>query len=117
MKKFAQFFKSLSDETRLNIVALLMMEEELCVCDIENVLNLTQSKASRHLRYLLNSGVLKDERKNVWIYYRINEDLGTSEREILKAFHGSIEKQYGGDLLYKLNEWKKIKETIKACDV
>jgi len=52
MKKEAQLFKSLADETRLKILWLLMAKEELCVCDIMGVLGITQSKASRHLRYL-----------------------------------------------------------------
>ncbi len=117
MKRFAQFFKALSDETRLQVIALLMMEPELCVCDIENVLKLTQSKASRHLRYLLNSGILTDERKNVWVYYRINEELDSSGIEILKAFYNSIDKKLTEELGQKLNEWKKVKENIGTCDI
>ncbi|MFO7736587.1 MAG: metalloregulator ArsR/SmtB family transcription factor [bacterium] len=117
MKKFAQFFKALSDETRLHIITLLMMEPELCVCDIENVLELTQSKVSRHLRYLLNSGILTDERKNVWVYYRINKDLDNSKSEILKAFENSIEKGIKERLRNKLGEWKIVKKNIKACDI
>jgi ArsR family transcriptional regulator, arsenate/arsenite/antimonite-responsive transcriptional repressor len=117
MKKFAQFFKALSDETRLQIIALLMMEPELCVCDIENVLELTQSKASRHLRYLLNSGILTDERKNVWVYYRINEGLESPEIEILKAFYNSLDKKLIEKLSQKLNEWKTVKKNIGTCDV
>ncbi len=117
MKKFAQFFKSLSDETRLQIIALLKMEPELCVCDIENVLALTQSKASRHLRYLLNSRVLADERKNVWVYYRINEELGKPEKDILATFYNSIDKKHIEELHQKLGEWKKVKESIGTCDI
>jgi Bacterial regulatory protein, arsR family len=49
MKKEAQLFKSLADETRLKIFWLLMGREELCVCDIMGVLGITQSKASRLL--------------------------------------------------------------------
>ena len=46
MKNEARLFKSLADETRLQIFWLLMAKEELCVCDIMGVLGITQSKAS-----------------------------------------------------------------------
>jgi ArsR family transcriptional regulator, arsenate/arsenite/antimonite-responsive transcriptional repressor len=52
MKYEARVFRSLADETRLSILCLLMQHEELCVCDIMGVSEITQSKASRHLRYL-----------------------------------------------------------------
>jgi ArsR family transcriptional regulator len=55
MRAEARFFKSLSDETRLKILWLLSGTEELCVCDVMDVLGITQSKASRHLRHLLNT--------------------------------------------------------------
>jgi ArsR family transcriptional regulator, arsenate/arsenite/antimonite-responsive transcriptional repressor len=62
MKTEAQLFKALADETHLEILWLLMGQEELCVCDIMGVLGITQSKASRHLRYLFNAGLVTDRR-------------------------------------------------------
>lgn len=70
MIKEARVFKALSDETRLRIMNLLSFGE-LCVCDLENILKTTQSKISRHLSYLKNSGLVKDRRENVWIHYSI----------------------------------------------
>jgi ArsR family transcriptional regulator len=71
MKNEARLFKSLGDETRLMILWLLMQKEELCVCDIMGVLCITQSKASRHLRYLFHLGWVTDRRDGLWMYYRI----------------------------------------------
>jgi ArsR family transcriptional regulator len=71
MKQQARFFKALADETRLQILWLLLAEEELCVCDIMIVLGITQSKASRHLRYLYNLGWVTDRREGLWMYYRL----------------------------------------------
>lgn len=71
MKQEARLFRSLADETRLKILWLLMAAEELCVCDIMNVLSITQSKASRHLRYLFNLGWVTDRREGLWMYYRL----------------------------------------------
>ncbi len=71
MKTEARFFKSLADETRLKILWLLSGAEELCVCDIIEVLGITQSKASRHLRYLYHLGWVTDRREGLWMNYRL----------------------------------------------
>jgi len=84
MKKEAQLFKSLADETRLKILWLLMAKEELCVCDIMGVLGITQSKASRHLRYLYHLGWVTDRREGVWMNYRLSVPLGSPEDKQLK---------------------------------
>jgi ArsR family transcriptional regulator len=79
MKAEARLFKSLADETRLKILWLLMGEKELCVCDIMGVLGITQSKASRHLRYLFNAGLVTDRREGLWMYYCISAAPGSRE--------------------------------------
>lgn len=109
MKELAKFFKALSDETRLQIVALLLMKDELCVCDIENSLEMTQSKASRHLRYLVNAGVLSDRRHNIWVYYSINPELNEDELAILEALKKRIGSDIQNDLRRKLEVWLKRK--------
>lgn len=76
MKKTAQMIKALSDETRLRILSLLM-EGELCVCDLMTVLRLPQSTVSRHLSYLRNTGWVVDRREGVWIFY----SLATGEED------------------------------------
>jgi ArsR family transcriptional regulator len=71
MRAEARFFQSLSDETRLKILWLLSGTEELCVCDVIDVLGITQSKASRHLRYLYHLGWVTDRRDGLWMNYRL----------------------------------------------
>ncbi len=117
MKDPAQFFKALSDTTRLQIIALLMWEKELCVCDIEHVLDLSQSKASRHLRYLLNSGILTDKRKNVWIYYSIDKDLPVSEKNFLDLFSKTTKSKEWANLKLKLEDWVKGKLDTDHCNI
>ncbi len=68
MQKQARIFKALADETRLRILALLL-EGELCVCEIMAALELPQSTVSRHLAYLRNSGWVQGRRQGGWIYY------------------------------------------------
>ncbi|RPH94754.1 ArsR family transcriptional regulator [candidate division KSB1 bacterium] len=71
----AAVFRALADPTRLQMVALITRYREVCVCELEGVLKITQSKASRHLRYLLHSGILADRREGVSVYYRFSESL------------------------------------------
>lgn len=79
MQTQARIFKALADETRLRILALLL-EGELCVCEIMAALELPQSTVSRHLAYLRNSGWLQDRRMGVWMYYR----LSTGDHALLR---------------------------------
>lgn len=74
MKTTAQIFKALGEETRLRIMALLLGDQELCVCDIMAALDLPQSTVSRHLSYLRNAGLVDDRRQGVWMYYKINRE-------------------------------------------
>jgi ArsR family transcriptional regulator len=67
-------YKALADETRLRILALLLAEGELCVCDIIAALKLPQSTISRHLAILRKSGWVNDRRCGLWIYYSIQEN-------------------------------------------
>ena len=67
-------FKALSEESRLRILTLLM-EREMCVCEIEVCLNMTQSNASRHLTVLKNCGILQYYKKAQWAYYRMSESF------------------------------------------
>src|SRR5690242_8218720 len=69
-----EIYKSLADETRLRILALLLAEGELCVCDIIAALKLPQSTISRHLGTLRKAGWVNDRRCGLWIYYSIREN-------------------------------------------
>ena len=80
VEQLLQFFKALSDETRLRIM-MLLTQGELCVCDLMLVLDEPQSKVSRHLAYLKHSGLTNSKRAGVWMHYRLKEPVG----EIHKA--------------------------------
>lgn len=71
--EIADIFKSLGDETRIRMLNLLN-QGELCVCDIEEVLGIQQSNASRHLNKLKQVGLIQSEKKSQWVYYRFNQD-------------------------------------------
>lgn len=72
MKELEQYFKALGDSNRLRIINLLL-HGELCVCDIQYVLENSQPNVSRHLAYLKNSRMVVDRRDGFRIYYRLTD--------------------------------------------
>lgn len=85
MRDLTRRFKALSEETRLRILALMLRHGELCVCEVERFLGVSQSKASRHLRYLLNAGIVRDRRDGLWVYYDLAQPRDEGGRILLEA--------------------------------
>jgi ArsR family transcriptional regulator, arsenate/arsenite/antimonite-responsive transcriptional repressor len=71
----AQIFLALSDPSRLRILSLIFTNGELCITDLERILEFTQTKTSRHLIYLKNSGILTARKFNQWVFYQIKEEV------------------------------------------
>ncbi|MEW6663552.1 MAG: ArsR/SmtB family transcription factor [Bacillota bacterium] len=74
MKKLAEFFRALSDETRLKILHMLS-SQEMCVCEIIDRLQMSQPAVSHHLKILRQAGLVNDNRDGKWIYYSINAPM------------------------------------------
>jgi len=68
--------KALGDETRVRIL-LLLMQGELCVCQIKEVLGVSQPLASRHLSVLKHAGLLEARREGKLMYYKLSKDAGS----------------------------------------
>ncbi|OAB39939.1 transcriptional regulator [Paenibacillus macquariensis subsp. defensor] len=71
IQEMADAYKLLADKTRLTIIALLK-EQELCVCDITEIIGMSQPNASQHLRKLKSAGLLNEKKKGQWVYYSLN---------------------------------------------
>lgn len=84
----SQIFKACSDESRLRILHLIFENEEMCISDLEKILEFTQTKTSRHLTYLKNSGILTFRRHNHWVFYSIKDEV----YEILKQIFQFLRK-------------------------
>ncbi|WP_434084502.1 ArsR/SmtB family transcription factor [Lacrimispora xylanisolvens] len=82
-------FKALSEESRLRILTLLM-EREMCVCEIEICLNMTQSNASRHLTVLKNCGILYGYKKAQWAYFGISDSFKKEHKELWEYLQKKI---------------------------
>jgi len=83
MRDVARVFKALSEEPRLEILALMFRHGELCGCEVERFLDLSQSAASRHLRTLREAGLVEDRREGQWVYYGPPADPGPVAGELL----------------------------------
>ena len=70
MENWAEIYKAMADKTRLHILALLK-HDEMCVCELVEVLKMTQPAISQHLRKLKQVGLVKERKKAQWVYYAL----------------------------------------------
>jgi len=109
-----QFYKCLSDETRLRCLLLTQQESELCVCELTQALDEIQPKISRHLAQLRKCELLVDRRQGQWVFYRINPSLPDWAKEVL----ATTAEANGAFLRDSQNRLKKMgdrPERIKVC--
>lgn len=78
-------FRAFADRTRLRIMHLLLGVEELCVCDLVDVLDLPQAKVSRHLAYLRKAELVMTRRDGQWMYYRMAGARGAFHQKLLEC--------------------------------
>ena len=64
--------KAIADPTRLRIISLVSAEGEICQCDLEEPLGLSQPTVSHHLRVLTDAGLLHREKRGKWAFYRVS---------------------------------------------
>ncbi|KGX89915.1 ArsR/SmtB family transcription factor [Pontibacillus marinus] len=72
LQETSKALKLLGDQTRLTILGLLK-DNECCVCEFVEILDMSQPAISQHLRKLRDAGVVKEKRKGHWIFYSLNE--------------------------------------------
>lgn len=84
MQEFLKITGAINDESRILILVFLQKYGKLCVCDLQNSLNMSQSRLSRHLKILKDAGFLEVDRQGVWAYYGIRKDLNDFCKDILK---------------------------------
>ncbi|MBI2898385.1 MAG: metalloregulator ArsR/SmtB family transcription factor [Deltaproteobacteria bacterium] len=91
VRAISRFFRALGDDTRLRIVALLA-HGELCVCHLQEALDLSQPSVSRHLAILRSAGIVEDRREGSWVHYRLSTQADPSRerqlRELVRGFVG-----------------------------
>ncbi len=73
IQALAETFKALSDPTRIQIIMALAIEE-MCVCDLATLINLSVSAVSHQLRLLRNLKLVKYRREGKMAYYSLDDD-------------------------------------------
>jgi ArsR family transcriptional regulator len=106
-------FKALGDDIRLRIFGLLF-KNELCVCDIESVLGISQVNVSRHLAKMKSSGVLTSKKKAQWVYYTVNRMLVVKHPELLEALDREIKNTT--ECKKDMKTLAKVKKSKKEAD-
>jgi ArsR family transcriptional regulator len=85
----SRLFAALGDDTRLRMIALLT-HGELCVCHIEEALELKQANASRHLGILRAAGIVTSRREDRWVYYSLapqhDDDCKRHMKSLIASF-------------------------------
>lgn len=71
--EISTFFKILGDNTRVKILFALG-HNEMCVCDIANVLNMTKSSISHQLSYLKDLNIVKSRKSGKEVYYSLDDE-------------------------------------------
>lgn len=107
------FFKGLAETSRLRILNLLF-HGELCGCDIQYVLEASQSNISRHLNYLKNSGLVSDRRAGYRVYYRLAHSRSLDHQLLFEY----LKRAFKRDHIFT-SDSKRLKEAVKegACSV
>ncbi len=116
MRKIAQIMKLLGDETRLRIIGLLL-EQKLYVCEIQWILDTSQSRISHQLRILKDAGLVIEERQGKMISYRWNEHQnipGMKEFKRLMSLWLSNSEQIEKDRK-RLKKYLKERPKIPTC--
>jgi ArsR family transcriptional regulator, arsenate/arsenite/antimonite-responsive transcriptional repressor len=116
MLNLVKILKSLSDETRLRILNMLF-ERECCVCEIIQVLDISQPRASHHLGALYNAGLLKMRRQGLFSLYSIDwESMDVYAGELIKAVRKGLKgnKMAEHDLIKLATVERLIPECVKS---
>jgi ArsR family transcriptional regulator len=73
-EKYESKFKAIADQKRLQIMNILTEKGEISVGDLAQLVDMTQSKLSYHLRVLLDAKIITKETKGTWSYYQLNQN-------------------------------------------
>ena len=83
-------FRALADPTRIRVLHLLR-RGPLCVGDIVSILGMAQPKVSRHLAYLRQAGLVENEKRGLWCFYRLAPPAAGFHQKLLEVLEAAAE--------------------------
>lgn len=75
MNNIDSVFKALSDPIRIQILKKLYSAESVCVCELTDIFDISQSKLSYHLKLLLSANLINKKSEGKWNFYSVNKDI------------------------------------------
>lgn len=109
MDEFLRILKAVSNRNRLRIIKMLQVKP-LCVCEIREVLGVSQPSVSRHLNILKEAGILVDKKNGVWIDYRLND---SAENIYSESILGNIKSWFEDDEVI-IRDREKLKDADRT---
>ena len=106
IKNISNIIKALADEGRLRIVILLLAKTGLCVCEIKEVIGLSQPTISSHLKQLVSAGILDYKKEGLWVNYSISEEIDSNIRKIIENLY--ILLQQDGQIKEDIRKIKRV---------
>jgi ArsR family transcriptional regulator, arsenate/arsenite/antimonite-responsive transcriptional repressor len=92
LKKIIKILKALSDESRIRIVNLLKAKKGICVCEITDIINLSQPTISSHLKKLEEAEIITFKKDGLWVNYYLNDKMDAESMELVYLIIRSLEK-------------------------
>ncbi|MFH0941695.1 MAG: metalloregulator ArsR/SmtB family transcription factor [Chloroflexota bacterium] len=114
-RPLAARFKALSEPSRLDILALLLHHGEMCVCDVEAVLGISQSRASRHLTLLAQAGFVEGQRAGMWVHYRVVPAPDPLVASLIGVLAATFPPERLADISARLSAVREAKAQSPAC--
>ena len=112
-REYVNVFKALSDPNRIRIMKMLS-ERELCMCEVREMLDLSNSTVSKHLTILRDAGLLVDTKDGKWVNFRLNDK---SEQRFIRSILGLIKNSFDDDEAIQADA-KRLQhvDRIKICN-
>jgi len=120
VEPLVDLFKVLADSTRLRIL-MLLYQRELCVCEISDILGLSQPKVSRHIARLRSSGLVKVSPHAQWVFYHLNRGKSSKGEAnvlliyILQNIKDAMDDGYYQELRADLDKLREKERTNDLC--
>jgi ArsR family transcriptional regulator, arsenate/arsenite/antimonite-responsive transcriptional repressor len=113
-RDYVNVFRALSDPNRIRIVKMLG-ERELCMCEVREMLNLSNSTVSKHLTILRDANLLLDSKDGKWVNFRLNDK---SEQKFVRSVITLIKNSFKDDEAVQ-EDLKKLHKVnrIKICNI
>ena len=85
LKKVTKILKALADESRIRMLALLKERNGLCVCEITEIIGLSQPTVSSHLKKLQDAEIITYSKDGLWVNYSLDENMEKEVKQLLDS--------------------------------